>query len=116
LLRLAQQFHLFGGVALVFRTIRALPFRPFRLARRGQLDFVPLWRGLSSKAEELNRTLLVREVHHGNFGIIPVAEISWYSPATLLTLFWLFCQLEHQDASTCWVMHINRQHRSSKYK
>jgi hypothetical protein len=100
----------------VFRTIRALPLCLFRLARRGQLDFVPLWRGLSSEAEELDRTLFEREVQHGNFRIIPVAEISWYSPTTLLTLFWMFCQLERQGASTCWVMHTSRQRRSPKHK
>jgi hypothetical protein len=68
------------------------------------------------EAEELDCTLLERKVHHGNFGIIPVAVISWYGPATFLTLFCLFSQLERQYTSTCWVMHIRHQRSSSKHK
>jgi hypothetical protein len=99
LLRLTQQLQLLRDFALGFRFIRDLPFRLFRLARRGQPDSVR--RGLSTEAKELECALLERDVHHGNFCIILVAEISWYGPAALLMLFWFFCQLERHDASTC---------------
>ena len=104
-----------GGVALVFRIIRALPFCHFRLARRGQLDFVPLWQGRPGSGE--TRLCPIRTLgtasrqlsHHSCCG-------NWYSPATLLMLFWMFYQLERQDASTCWAMRTSRQRRSLKHK
>ena len=57
--------------------------------------------GLSSKIEELNCTLLKRKLQHGNLCIVPVAEISRHCPRTLLVLFRLSGQLEHQDTFAC---------------
>ena len=63
-----------GGVALVFRTIRALPLGHFRLARRGKLDFVPIWQGRPGSGETRLRLFGHWVLRHGNFRIIPVAE------------------------------------------
>jgi hypothetical protein len=106
LLRLSQQFCLLLGAAFTlggFHPIDGgLPFCLFRLARRRQLDFVPLGRRLSSEAKELDRAILKCKLDYGNSGIAFVAELSWRFPGALLTLFGLFRQLERQDASACW--------------